>query len=236
MSKLNPIILLKLKEKTGMSEQAIRNAVSNFKNNKCPKSTQNAAAQLFAKSRGLSVAKYLKKEDRDTLPSSIEFEKPIKIKKSKSKLRKKKIIELVKFETADYFLKKHLEEINRTYTFHCYTSSYILCRKVIENLLIEILRKKYPSKNKGHKELYFDISRGRFLDLKYILKNLSEKSKEFGSEKELVERLIKKAEEFKEDANNKTHSLYHIVTNKKELDEKNPQEILEYIKALISKI
>ena len=142
MSKINLGILEVLTKKTKMSKQSVRNAVSTLKNTKCPRATQNAAAQLFAQSRGFSVAGKLTKEDRLTLPNSIEIEKPIKIKQIGKKSPKKKIVELIRFETSDYFIKEHIKEINKTYTHGCYTSSFILCRKVFENLLIGIIRKK----------------------------------------------------------------------------------------------
>ncbi|MDO8622902.1 MAG: hypothetical protein Q7R52_01545 [archaeon] len=236
MSKLNPQILETIINKTKMSEQAVRNAVSKFKNSKCPKATQNAAAQLFAQSRGFSVAKKLKEEDRATLPSNIEFEKPLRIKKVNERSKSKKIMELIKFESGDYFINEHIKEINRAYTFGCYTSSFILCRKVFENLLIEIIRKKYPGKSQQERELYWDFKKNRFLDFSIILNNLDKKATDFGPESKLVKRTVQKASQFKDDANDKTHSLYHIVKNKKELEDKQPQEVIELIKKLNSLI
>ena len=46
------------------------------------------------------------------------------------------------------------DEINKTYTYGCYTATFILCRKVLENLLIHhVLRRKYPKKIKEHREV-----------------------------------------------------------------------------------
>jgi len=235
MRNIDENILKKLKERTKMSEQTIRNCVSTIKKTKCPKATQNAAAQLFAQERGFSVYRSLKKEDKDTLPSTMEIERPIKL-TSKSKSPEKKIITFIGFKTTDPFLLAHLEEINRAYTFRCYTCVFIMCRKVIENLLIEILRKKYPGHSKQERELYYDFDKSRFLDLRVIIKNLDEKAIDFGPEKDLVKFICKKAEKFKEDANNKTHSLYHIVKDKKEIDERDSQMILDLISTLFNKI
>jgi len=46
------------------------------------------------------------------------------------------MIEIAKYDANDKLLKTHLEEINKTYTFGCYTATFILCRKVLENLII----------------------------------------------------------------------------------------------------
>ena len=129
-------------------------------------------------------------------------------------------------------LKAHLDEINKTYTYGCFTSTFILCRKVLENVIIHhILMKKYPSKSANDKGKYFDFVRGRFLDFSKILKNLRDSSADFTSEKQLVERICDFAEGFKDDANDMTHSLYHIA-RKKEIDEKDFQQLLDLISTL----
>ncbi len=229
MSRLNPEILKIIKKKTGMGEQAIRNAISTLKNTKFPRTTQNAAAQLFAQIRGFSVAQKLKTEDRNTLPN-IELEKPVKILRKENKSpQKKKIIEFVTYTTQNKFLRAHLDEINRCYTHNCYTASFILIRKVIENLITEMIKKKFPNNTKQEKELYLDLAEGRTHDLSILIKNLRNKASAFDpQEKKLVLRILQLSEQFKDDANDKTHSLYHI-SNKTELDNKNPQMIFDLI-------
>jgi hypothetical protein len=142
------------------------------------------------------------------------------------------IIKFAKYETSDRFLKAHLDEINRTYTHDCYTATFILCRKVLENLIIHhILKKKYPTKSQKDREKYYDARRGRFHDFGILLSNLRESSSDFNSEKPLVERLCQLSDGFKETANDMTHSRYHIA-RKYELDEKGYQEILDQIAEL----
>ena len=143
-----------------------------------------------------------------------------------------KIIEIVKYDATDHFIKGHIDELNRAYTFKCYTSVFILARKIVENLIINILKKKFPEKAKANKELYFDISRSRLKDFEDILKSLRSKKNGFGSENKAVERLCDLAAKLKENANNKTHSLYHLVEKKKEIDDLNLNAIFELIKKL----
>lgn len=221
---LDPKILEILKRKTNLKEQSIRNALYRIRS-KHPSLTLNAAAQVFARKRDFSVTRRLNDKDRETL-KTIVVEK-IKIPSTKVR-QKKKIIKLASYETDDKMLRAHLDEINRTYTFGCYTATFILCRKVLENLLVyHILRKKYPR----NRDKYLDFNRNRILDFNKILTNLRNSSNDFGLEKKLAERICQLADGFKETANEMTHSLFHIAT-KKEIDSKNFQNILYLIERL----
>ena len=142
---------------------------------------------------------------------------------------------IINYETNDYFKKGHIEELNKAYSFGCYTSVFILARKIIENLIIDILKAKYPEKIKENKELYFDTAQKRFKDFGIILKNLKSKKSDFGSENKAVERLYDLAKVFKVKANDKTHSWYHLVKNKKEVNDLNLEMIIEIIKKLEKK-
>jgi len=175
----------------------------------------------------------LDKEDRATLPSNIEMAKEKVIIENKKRGKKEKKMQiLVDYETTEHFKKGHIHELNKTYTFGCNTAVFILGRKIVENLIIDILKKKYPEKVKANKELYFDTAQGRLKDFEVILKNLKSKKSDFGSENKAVERLCDLAKVLKDDANNKTHSWYHLVENKKEVENLNLKAIIEIIKKL----
>lgn len=169
----------------------------------------------------------MNEKDRETL-KTIVIEK-VKIPSVKAR-QKKKISEIATYDSDDRLLKAHLEEINKAYTYGCYTATFILCRKVLENLIVyHILRKKYPRKSKQHRNKYFDFDRGRNLNFNQLLANLRVSSNDFGPEKKLVERICQLADGFKETADEMTHSLYHVAT-KKEIDGKNFQHILDLIR------
>lgn len=229
-TKLNPKIWGKLKTKLKgkISEQALRNKISRTKEKY--RVTLNAAAYLIAKDEGFSIMRWLNDEDIKSLRSVQEVRRIIR-----KRPRKEKIITIARYPTTDKLLEGHLKEINHAYTYKCYTSTFVLCRKVLENLIIQILRRKYPENKEGHRKKYFDFNRGRFLDFGVLLKNLRNSSKEFGPEKQLVKRICEKADKFKETADEMTHSLYNIAT-KKEIDEKNFQHILDLIQKLEEKM
>jgi len=229
-TKLDPRILKRLIEKTKgrISEHSIRPALSRIRK-EYPFLTLNAAGEIFAEKYDFSVFKYLNDKDRESL-RAVEMKKiEIPIKKGR---QTKKLIRIANYETDDRLLRAHLDEINKSYTHSCYTATFILCRKVLENLIIHhIMRKKYPRRTKEHRSKYFDFNRNRPLDFDKLLGNLRASSNDFLPDKKLVERICQLAEGFKETANEMTHSLYHIA-NKKEIDNKNFQHMLDLIRTL----
>lgn len=229
MSKLKQKILEKLIKKTGLEESTIRSALSRIRE-KYAFLTLNASAQIFAKEHGFTVTRNLDPADRQAL-SHLE-EKKIVVPIKQGSKHKETIIKIANYETNDTLLQKHIDEINRTYTYRCYTATFILCRKVLENLILTILRTKYPEKTKEHRAKYVDVNKGRVADFSVLLSNLGQSSKDFVPPfDKLVNRICQLSEGFKDDANDMTHSLYHIAS-KKEIDENKYQEILDLIKRL----
>lgn len=224
---LDKEVLKLLLKKTGLKSQAsIRVRISELRR-KYSGLTPNAAAQFYAEKFGKSIMFKLNNEDRQSLhQANIQATPPRAIYIKKSKKRSSKLFEYLKYPSKDKFEQKHVEEINKAYNCGCYTAVYILCRKVIENLIIKLLRKQFKEKDVA---LYWDQPRGRLCDFKIILRNINLKSNQFpGPIQAAVKRLVSKAYIFAKDANNKTHSLFHIAT-KKELDDANIDEIFELI-------
>ncbi len=230
MPRLNPDLLKYLTQNLNLSENSVRQYISRIKI-KYPSLTQNAAAHIFAQVRGFSVRKYLGKEDKASIPG-IEIEKPGKILVKKKKLdSKRKIINFFKYNSDDRFIKGHIDEVNRAYTFGCFTCVFVLSRKIIENLIIDILAKKFPEK----RELYWDSSRNRYLDFSIVIDNLHRNKSSFSpKEVEVIGRLNQLVKPFKKDGNDKTHSWYHLA-RKKEIDEIGIEDILSLIKILENK-
>ncbi|MCB2141231.1 hypothetical protein KQH27_00825 [bacterium] len=225
-SKLDPRIyeILKEKTKSSLKESSIRPSLSYIRQ-KYPFLTLNAAAEVFAKERGFNVTGYLTDEDRKTL-THLQF-KPVQTIKTSN--NKKKIETIVSYETKNKWLKSLMDEINRSYTFGCYTACFVLCRKLLENLLIHnIIRKKYPGNSLSERELYYDIHRKRYHDFSKILVNLQNHSADFGPEQNIIDRICQLSDGYKETANEMTHSLYHIA-KKKEITDKKIQDIIDLI-------
>lgn len=229
--KLNPKIIDIIKKKTDLAEATIRKNISILRAD-YPQCTINAVAQLYARSKGFSVMQKLSPEDKATMPHNEVIKPKVKIERKTSK-KKENIISLITYDTTDYFINGHIKEVNRAYTKGCYTSASILARKIIENLVIDILRNKFPPVSKENKELYYDIHRKRYLDFSIVLKNIYDKRNDFGITKaQIIERLYDKALKFKGIANDKTHSWYHLIKNQSELNDIEIQYIIELIKQI----
>lgn len=222
--RLNPEVLNFLQKRLQKSVSTIRSDISRLKR-KHPQATLNAVAQIYAEQHGESVRRLISKEDKLTIPP-VKIEKVLTLKRKKGVKPRESIKEILKFQTTDHFLKKHIAEINKAYTRQCYTCVFVLTRKVFENLIIRILEAKYPAE----RELYFDIPRGRNQDFSVVLGNLFKKRNDFDYDrKQAIERLHQKLKPFKSDANDKVHSLYHVVENAKEVDEWNLDTIIALI-------
>ena len=235
--RLKKDILKHLEKKLGIKGSTIRVQLSILKRDYSGL-TLNAAAQRYAQKHGISILTKLDEKDKLSLaqvplPSITQIKSTEKIKVSKN-IIKKKDKKVIEFETTDIFIKGHIDEINRAYNSQCYTSVVILARKIIENLIIDILTIYFPPNSKINKELYFDTAMGHSKDFSVILDNFYNKRVDFGIKKPIVEKLYKLAKQLKGDANNKTHSWFHLVNRQKEVDDLELQVIIELIKKLLA--
>lgn len=105
----------------------------------------------------------------------------------------------------DDFYKRLIDEINLLYINGLPMSLSILIRKLLENLIIDILRKKYGAVELS---LYYDPSRRRFYDFSVLLRNLDSKKEDFHHiTSELDSSLIRKINRFRETGNAGAHSI-----------------------------
>ena len=222
--RLKPEILSLLEKKTGNTKGTIRVQLSLLKR-KFKGLTLNAAGQIYAEQNNTSILTKLTEDDKASLASMQLSMVPKREVRIPSKKANKTFQTFFSYSTTDKFEIEHIEEINKAYNAGCYTATYILCRKVIENLIIGLLKKKFPK----NINLYFDTNRGRFRDFSEVLKNLSLNKKSFDPTiHKAIDRLASKASVFRDEANNKTHSLFHIAT-KKELSDADVSSILALI-------
>lgn len=232
MKTLSPKIVDELNKKLGLAKSSIGPTITRRKHLNA-KLTPNAVAFMYAIKKGVNILRFLDDEDKNTLPPlDIVPAEKITIRKSAPKTQKKQEI-IVSFESSDPFVKGHIAEINRAYNSHCYTSVFILSRKIIENLIVDILMDKFPPMSLSNKELYYDTTKRRVRDFGEILENLYKKRADFGQQKAIAERLYRRALLLKDDANNKTHSWYHLVTSRQEVKELDVQMTIELIKKLL---
>lgn len=231
MARLSKEIIALLAKKLHKSENSIRVDISNLRSNKFPSAPLNSVAHIYAKLHGRTVWQKLSKDEKEAVPNHDIVKSAPKV-GTKRIVKKESKFEFLKFETTNHFIKGHVKEINRTYNNKCYTATFILARKIVENLIIDILIKKYPANSLANKELYYDTTRARFKDFSVILDSLKSKKNDFGMQKTIVERLCGQAKALKDNANDKTHSWFHLVEGQKEIDDLHLQTTIELIKQL----
>ncbi len=121
--------------------QSIKNAISGIKSKYGV--TLNAAAKEYARKNKIKVDRWISKEDLESwqrIPtvSNTTNHVTTKTQTKKTKNQKSKTLkEYIHYETKDRFVLGHMREVNICCTHGAYTAAFILCRKIIENLLIE---------------------------------------------------------------------------------------------------
>ena len=105
----------------------------------------------------------------------------------------------------DDFYKKLLTEMNLLSEYQLPMSLSILIRKLFENLIIDIFRRKYGETDLS---LYYDTSRRRFHGFNTLLKNLDNKKTDFHSiSPNLDKSFIKSINKYRETGNSAAHSI-----------------------------
>ncbi len=120
---------------------------------------------------------------------------------------------LLDYVFDDYFYDNLKHEINVTWKLGLFNSSLILSRKLIENLVIDVLRKKYPTKdNPTNIEIYYIPSKGKFKDFSILIEILNDKKNEFSPDTPIVVKFLEKVKSFRDIANSSAHSIIENPT------------------------
>jgi len=133
--------------------------------------------------------------------------------------------ELIKSQFSDLFYNNLKKEINLSYGYELFTAAFILSRKMIENLVIDVLRLKYPANIPGNLDIYFwqdpkRIQSGRHHDFTVLLKNLEEKQDDFIIDKGIIVEFLRLVKVFRPISNANAHSIIMITEEKNLLDAK----------------
>lgn len=104
----------------------------------------------------------------------------------------------------DDFYKRLVNEINDLYREQLPFALSVLMRKLLENLIIDILRRKYGT---AGLTLYYDTSKRRFHDFAVLIRNFDTKKTEFHYITPNLDKAIKPIEDYRETGNSGAHSL-----------------------------
>ncbi len=123
----------------------------------------------------------------------------------------------VEFNAVENFLQIDLEdvlyndlisEINKCYKYKLPTATFILCRKLVENLLIDVIRVKFHPTGDINK--YYDTSKRRFLDFSKLITNLKTEKKNFLGYEKAIDDIVSLSSDLRESANESAHSIFPI--------------------------
>lgn len=135
-------------------------------------------------------------------------------------------------ELLDDFYYDLIENINACYSFGIYPSVRILSRKLLENLLIDLLRNKF---GKTEINLFYDTKNSKFHNFNILLKNISEKLEDFKPISPALDPiLIKKINKFRELGNSSAHTI-ELQIKKDELY-KEKDDLIFIVKVLSKSI
>jgi hypothetical protein len=136
----------------------------------------------------------------------------------------------IKTTVPNDFYHELIELINKSYDYGIYPAVLIFSRKLLENLIIDILKKYY--RNDIGK--YYIRNQGRFLGFRNLLENFGEIIEDLKSlEPTLNKDIVRKIGSFKDTANSNAHSLV-INVSKDEID--SYKDNLNYLVKLLIKI
>ena len=132
------------------------------------------------------------------------------------------------------FYKELAEHVNVCYRYGLYPAAQILIRKMLENCLIDILRKRYGMTNV---KLFYDTHRGRFHDFSILITTALNKIGDFVHVKDSFnENLLKQINNFREQGNSSAHNInLDIQVVREELDT-NRNKLSFIIKSLFRTI
>lgn len=133
------------------------------------------------------------------------------------------------------FYKKLFDEINRLYAYNFPMSLSVLIRKLLENLIIDILRKKYGT---SELSLYYDPSKHRFHDFSTLLKNLKSKKTDFNYiTSSLNDHFIHDLNHYRETGNSAAHSIdVNLTTERLEGDKEKVNYIVQLLLRILQNI
>ena len=105
----------------------------------------------------------------------------------------------------DDFYRELVAEVNQCYRVALYSAQLVLMRKLLENLVLDVLRRKYGT---SQEDLYYRSNKRRFLEFASLIDNLEKKLGDFASVSPgLDSTAIQKLQVFRADGNRSAHTI-----------------------------
>lgn len=133
----------------------------------------------------------------------------------------------------EVFYRRLEGEINDCYAAGLPNATLVLSRKLVENLVYNILETKYPR----DRPLWWDINHNSPNHFSHLSDTLEMKKKEFVyDQRELLEKLLELLGPFRREANLKTHRMMNYLESKDELGRLKTPEIVQVALKLLDKV
>ena len=151
----------------------------------------------------------------------------IKIEAPKIPETKEKPLLEIRGKYPQIFYDRLEDEINLCYNNNLPNAAFFLCRKLVENLILDILMKKFPNNH----SLWWS-AQGYHLNLSPLIKNLHVNRREFRpNAKSYIEKFNSLVDKFRNETNNNAHNLHDYLDDKSDLE---PYKIKDMVQLLIN--
>jgi hypothetical protein len=119
------------------------------------------------------------------------------------------------------------DEINVCYDHNHPNAAFFLCRKMVENLVFNILEKKFPSQI----NLWYDQKYKIRHKFSILIKNLYDERSNFGKPnvKTYIEKFNTEVGLFRKEANTKAHNVFEYLGDKKELNKFKIKDLVQLL-------
>jgi len=116
-------------------------------------------------------------------------------------------------------------EINMCYEHNHPNATFFLARKLIENLILDILMKKFPNNS----NLWWSSS-GYHLNLSPLIKNLNTNRKQFKpNAKSYIKKFDDLVDDFRNETNNSAHNLHDYLSDRSELEKFKIKDMVQLL-------
>ena len=131
-------------------------------------------------------------------------------------------------ELPDNFYYDLIEYINRAYSYNIFPAVRILNRKLLENLIVDLLRKRFGM---SEIDLFYDTKNGRFHGFNVLLKNMKDKIEDLKPISAAIDHdFLNSINQFRISGNSSAHTIELHVT-KEEID-KEKADLMFIVKVL----
>lgn len=119
------------------------------------------------------------------------------------------------------------DEINVCYDHNHPNAAFFLCRKIVENLVFNILEKKFPSQI----NLWYDVKHKIRHKFSILIKNLYDERNNFGKPnvKTYIEKFNTEVGPFRKEANTKAHYVFEYLCDNRELNKFKIKDLVQLL-------